>query len=151
MSIIIKDLNTKSDQSNNYIYKDIDLFQIEGTKGKLSVTDIDSIRSSMNNLFLIKRGTRILDPEFGSNLDVYLFEQLNETNAGFLADDVEEILAQEPRIMVDSIDVLIDEDNSQYIVEVKFYAPEISKESLDMSFNLGKDTGVAIDSVKINN
>jgi phage baseplate assembly protein W len=151
MSIIIKDLNTKTDQSNNYLYKDIDLFQIEGTKGKLAVTDFDAVRASMNNLFLIKRGTRILDPTFGSNLDVYLFEQLNETNAGFLADDVEEILTQEPRIMVESIDVVVDEVNNQYVVGVKFYVPELSKESLDLSFVLSKDGGVVIGSDKINN
>lgn len=151
MSIIIKDLNTKTDQNNNYLYRDIDIFQVEGTKGKLAVTDLDSVRASMNNLFLIKRGSRILDPEFGSNLDSYLFEQLTEINAGLLADDVEEILTQEPRVMVDNIHVTTDMANSQYIVEVAFYVPSLSKEALDMSFILNKDNGVAIDSTPINN
>lgn len=92
-----------------------------------------------------------MDPTFGSNLDVYLFEPINDNNARLLADDVEEILEQEKRILVDDIHVTSDMVNSQYIVDIRFYIPSLSKEVLDMSFVVNGDNGVQMQSTPINN
>jgi len=151
MSIVIKDLNIKADSAQSYTYRDIDIFQTGGAKGNLAVTDVNSVRAAIHNLFLVKRGSRILDPTFGSNLDVYLFEPINDNNARLLADDVEEILEQEKRILVDDIHVTSDMINSQYIVDIRFYIPSLSKEVLDMSFVVNGDNGVQMQSTPINN
>lgn len=150
MSIVIRDLNLKAAQSDDYTYSDLDIYQLKGTRNELALKDFDAIRSSINNIFLVKRGSRILDPEFGSNLDIYLFEQINDSNANSLAEDVEEILTQEPRILVESINVTVDEVGGQYIVEIYFYVPSLSKEALNSSFTLSKDNGLVINSLKVN-
>ena len=151
MSIVIRDLNFKTDKAKSYTYQDLDVYQLEGTRNELALSDFDAIRNSINNIFFIKKGTRILDPEFGSDLDFFLFEQINRENAQLLGEAVEEMLTQEPRILVDVIDVQIDSVNNQYIVDVFFAVPTLTNDILNASYVLSRDSGVVINSTKVHN
>jgi phage baseplate assembly protein W len=70
------------------------------------VKDVTDIEQSLNILLSTTLGERVMQPDFGCNLDNYLFDSLNNTLIGFIKDLVTKaILYYEPRIVTESVDV----------------------------------------------
>ena len=149
MSIVIKNLNKI--QKKNFTYQDIDVYQLQGTKGELSISDFDAIRNALNNIFLIRKGSRILHPSFGSNLTMFLFEPMNESTAQMIGESIDNMLRQEPRIIADVITVLPNFNTNSYDINITFIIPSISREQLDANFVFSRDQNNLINSVDINN
>lgn len=79
--------------------------------------DYAAIRNSIFNLFTTIPGQRILNPNFGLNLQRYLFLPINENVARSIGYEIlQGINTFEPRVRVQNIDVKIDEVNQQYLV-----------------------------------
>lgn len=118
---------TKSD----YTYTDLKLdLQLDYTRNneflkKKEIKDIQidydyaAIRNSIYNLVTTVPGQRILNPEYGLNLPKYLFLRISESVALSIGNEVlAGITAFEPRVNVQKINVIADEANQQYIVEL---------------------------------
>ncbi|HVS95062.1 MAG TPA: GPW/gp25 family protein [Puia sp.] len=70
------------------------------------VKDVDDINQSLNILLSTTLGERVMQPNYGCNLENYLFEPLNNTLIGFIRDLVTKaILYYEPRIVTESVEV----------------------------------------------
>lgn len=70
------------------------------------VSDVEDIRQSLEILLSTQLGERILQPEFGSNLNVLLFENLDLSLITLVEDIIEtSILSFESRIDVQNINV----------------------------------------------
>jgi len=70
------------------------------------VSDVEDIEESLQILLSTDLGERVMLPNYGCDLQPYLFEQLNATLIGYLRDRVRNaILFYEPRIQVVSVDV----------------------------------------------
>jgi phage baseplate assembly protein W len=83
------------------------------------VSNEDDIRESLNILLSTSLGERVMQPQYGCNLNDYMFEPLSSSMIGFIKDRVENaILIYESRIVVDKIDVT--DDGSFDLVEGKF-------------------------------
>jgi len=81
--------------------------------------DYAAIRNSIYNLVTTVPGQRILNPEYGLNLPKYLFLRISESVALSIGNEVlAGITAFEPRVTVQKINVIADEANQQYIVEL---------------------------------
>jgi uncharacterized protein len=70
------------------------------------VSDEDDIRQSLHILLSTSLGERVMQPDYGCNLNDYVFEGLSSTTIGYIKERVANaILYYEPRIVVERIDV----------------------------------------------
>jgi len=84
--------------------------QIGNTAFNQSFTIIEQVESNIKNLLLTKKGERVLQPEFGSNLHKLLFDFNNEQMASDIEDDiVNTIAAWIPYVDVD--DIIVEQTN----------------------------------------
>ena len=148
-SIIVQNLSIKNPEEG-YTYRDLNFNHFDTKRDQLAVDDLDSIRNAIHNLFIVKRGSRVRDPEFGSNLDEYIYQYVNEQNARFLAEDIEEILIQEPRIIVVEIIVDMDKPNGIFEVSIVFIVPALSREKIALQLSVGEKVGLELSSYKVN-
>jgi phage baseplate assembly protein W len=94
----------------------IDLPLVSDTQGvfKLNYTTLDQALANAKNLLLTNKGERVMQPEFGCNLQRILFENLTEE----LTLDVETLIRAEfeywlPYIFINELQVTPYEDNNR--------------------------------------
>src|SRR5690606_25809607 len=74
------------------------------------VSNVEDINQSLNILLSTSLGERVMQPEYGCNLEDYLFESLSSTMIGYIKDRVmNSIIYYEPRIRVEKIEVTSDD------------------------------------------
>lgn len=75
-------------------------------------TDIKAINNSIKNIFNTKRGQKLLNPDFGSSLEQYLFEPVTSLGAKAIGDMIYNSISKyEPRITVSKVHVQTFPDN----------------------------------------
>ena len=116
-------------------YKDLNLHQGERFK-TIDVKNFWAINESILNTFLIPKGSRYMNLEFGSELRSFLFEPLNDTTVDLIGDEVERLLGTISEINVLEVELDVIDGNSVNIT-VSFVAPSLSRETLE--FQLGLD------------
>jgi phage baseplate assembly protein W len=90
--------------------------------------DIVAIKNSIKNIFSTRKGQKLLSPDFGSNLEQYLFTPITNVNAQAVGDDIlKTINKYEPRIQVTNVLVDPQADKNQYYVSVSYTFLEIQK------------------------
>lgn len=83
------------------------------------VSNVTDINESLNILLSTSLGERVMQPEYGCNLNDYLFEPLSSSMIGLIKDRVEKaILIYEPRIIANKIEVT--DDGSFDLIEGRF-------------------------------
>lgn len=104
-------------QSKQFISNDI----------KIDINE-NAIKNSIKNCIYTKKGEKVLDPDFGMNLDVYLFEPLSESIGDSIGRKIlSELSQQEPRINILRITVNVNYDNNSYGIMVFYEIPKINK------------------------
>ena len=92
------------------------------------VNDIEDIKQSLNILLSTSLGERIMQPDYGCNLNDYMFEAMNNSLIGIIKHHVETaILFYEPRILVDNVDVAAefsDRIEGRITITVSYTIPE---------------------------
>jgi hypothetical protein len=90
--------------------------------------DIVAIKNSIKNIFSTRKGQKLLSPDFGSNLEQYLFTPITNVNAQAVGDDIlKTINKYEPRIQVTNVLVDPQADKNQYYISVSYTFLEIQK------------------------
>ena len=80
-----------------------------------------AIKNNIINFFLTNPGEIIMNPTFGGGLRNYIFDQIAENTLDFLKQDVEQKLEKYfPAVIVDSLDVLRNDDDNSVIVQLKY-------------------------------
>jgi len=88
--------------------------------------DYAAIRNSIYNILTTVPGQKILNPYFGCNIMQYLFTPMNAVNANLVGTEIYKALtAWEPRIEVERIQVIMDEDNHQYTINMFLRLPKL--------------------------
>ncbi|KKN58212.1 hypothetical protein LCGC14_0554320 [marine sediment metagenome] len=95
---------------------------IDQIKPGTEITDIDLVKRDLLNHFFTMRGERVMRPEFGSIIWNLLFEPFNGTTREAIIADVQSIIAQEPRVELDKLDILEFEHGIRLNIAV-FYVP----------------------------
>ena len=106
------------------IYSDFDLSFTKHpiTKDVSRKTKEYAIVQSLRNLLLTNHYERPFNPRFGSNVRALLFELVDPINATILQTEIVTLLTNhEPRIQIDDLQVIGDEDNNGYNVVLRFY------------------------------
>lgn len=82
--------------------------------------DREAIRQAIFNIINTVKGSRPINPEFGCNLNLYLFEPYNEDTAMKIGKDIQRGINGEPRITPLRIDVIMDDESGGYEVNVVY-------------------------------
>jgi phage baseplate assembly protein W len=92
--------------------------------------DLGAIENSIINIFTTFPGDKILNPNFGLNLNQFLFVPVNFDTAKDIGDTIKnQIRLQENRVKVKLVEVLVDEDNQQYDINLTLAVPFINNNS----------------------
>jgi uncharacterized protein len=92
------------------------------------VSDKDDIKQSLDILLSTSLGERVMQPNYGCNLNDYLFEGLSSSTIGYIKERVaNSILYYEPRIIVEKIEVTADGStdllDGKFIISVEYSIP----------------------------
>lgn len=89
--------------------------------------DLDAIKNSIKNLFTSFPGDKILNPEFGLNLNQFLFRACSKETAMMIGNLINrEIKKQESRVILDKISVEAQVDQQQYNITLLLSVPFIN-------------------------
>lgn len=82
------------------LYKGFSTFN---RRKKFRVTDYDLVKQDLLNHFNIRKGEKLMNPNFGTIIWNMLFEQLTEDVKTAIVDDIKRIAGYDPRINVSNV------------------------------------------------
>jgi phage baseplate assembly protein W len=93
------------------------------------VSDYTDIKESLDILLSTSLGERVMQPDYGCNLNDYMFESLSSTLIGIIKQKVTNaILYYEPRIVAEKVDVTADDSfdliEGKFTVSVEYSIPQ---------------------------
>lgn len=153
MAIKIKSLGvdklTEKSLQGDYLYKDFkfDLSQdvsynnqlnrVEYLKDIAVLYDVEAVKNSVKTALLTSPGDKLLNPTYGIDLRQFLFEPIDEFTAEIIQDIIETKLPDsEPRITVNYIEVIADEDNNTYNINLQIDVPSLNIRGLSIKSEL---------------
>jgi len=104
------------------IWKDIDISLDMKTSGDINdMTDEQAVKNSLINIFQTLRGERRMLPTFATSLHNYLFEQLDETTAYAIGNELYNVVQMwDDRIEITDLLVFPNHDKNLYEITVSF-------------------------------
>lgn len=75
---------------------------LDSTK-KYKLTDFDLVKRDLQNHFAIRRGEKLMNPEFGTIIWDMLFEPMSDETKNIIMQDVKKIIANDPRIAAKNV------------------------------------------------
>lgn len=105
---------------------------------KFRLTGIELIKRDLLNHFSIRKGEKLMNPNFGSIVWNTLFEPLTDDVKKAILDDVKQVVSYDPRIQVN--EVLLDDYDYGLQIQVSLnYLPDSTTHTID--FFLNKQSG----------
>lgn len=111
---------------------------IDQTK-KFRLVDLDLVKRDLLNHFQIRKGEKLMNPNFGSIIWSTLYEPLDEPTKKVILDDVKKIVSYDPRLAVDQV-ILQELDNGLQIQISLTYIPTNMTSVMNLTFD--RDSGV---------
>lgn len=100
----------------------------------VTLTDADLIKRDLINHFYIRRGEKLMNPNFGTIIWDSLFEPFTEQLKTAIVDDVTRIARYDPRLSVDQI--LVDQYEHGILIELRLmYVATNEIETLKLMFD----------------
>ena len=103
--------------------------------------DEQAIRNSIYNCVYTKPGEKVLNPDFGINLDQFLFEPATKSRGEYIGRYIlSKLSSMERRIIINKIKVTVNEDINTYNILVMYEIPSLKKNTstdilLESKFN----------------
>lgn len=92
----------------------------------------NAIKNAVKNCIYTKKGEKVLDPEFGMDIEKYLFDPLSEERGDSIARKIlSDLSNQEPRINILKIKVNVNYDDNSYGIMIIYEIPKINKKIND--------------------
>jgi phage baseplate assembly protein W len=101
---------------------------------KFRVIDFELVKQNLYNHFNIRKGEKLMQPNFGSNIWNMLFEPLTEETRQIIVDDVRAVAGYDPRVNVSNVLVTQFDHGIQLVVELS-YIPNNQLETLVLNFD----------------
>jgi len=108
-------------------------------KKKFSLTDYALAKQDLMNYFQIRKGSKLMQPTFGTIIWEQLFEPLNETTRDIITGDIKKIVAYDPRLRVNQINVT-EQTNGIQIQLSLTYIPSNQAETILLNFDKASTT-----------
>ena len=145
MANLLSRFNKEVIGSDNTIYDY--LAKITASGDFKRVKNIDVIITSWNNILMTPRRTFVLDPEYGSDLHLILFEPVDETTVERIKTEVESrIRLYDDRATIEDIEVSLNSNRKGFTVNI-FVEYEGETKTLSVKFDdstVIKQQGAAI-------
>jgi phage baseplate assembly protein W len=101
---------------------------------KFRATDIDLVKQDLLNHFSIRKGEKLMQPNFGSIIWSLLFEPLDDTVNQLIVDDVTRIVGYEPRLGITNITITPQDYGIQIELDL-IYIPTDQTTQLSLTFD----------------
>lgn len=101
---------------------------------KFRLTDLDLIKRDLLNHFSIRKGEKLMNPEFGSIIWNTLFEPLTADVKALIVEDIQRVVRYDPRVRIDNVLV----DQFEYGLQVQLeltFLPDNLSDVLSFQFN----------------
>jgi phage baseplate assembly protein W len=106
---------------------------------KYSLTDFDLVKRDLMNYFRIRKGEKLMQPEFGTIIWSLLFEPLTEDTQQAITDDINRIISYDPRLAVGQVQVL--QQTNGFLVQLTLsFIPTNQVETLSLNFDQSQNT-----------
>lgn len=84
-------------------------------------TNVDAVKMALRNLILTNKYERLRNPEFGGNIQKYLFENIDRSLAIDIENDIKYLIRNyEPRVRLIQVKATPDEDNNALNIRIIF-------------------------------
>ena len=84
-------------------------------------TTQDAIRNNLINFFLTNKGDIYLNPNFGANLRIFIFEQISSNSMNDLKETVQSLISQYfINIKVDNLNILQSPDTNEVTIQLYY-------------------------------
>jgi phage baseplate assembly protein W len=128
--------STGNSNTSAFTYKG---FSSQETTASFKLYDIDLVKQDIINHFYIRKGEKLMNPDFGTVIWDLLFEQFTEEVKKLITADVEQIINYDPRIAING--VIIDSTDMGIRIEADItYIPFNINEK--MSFNFDRENKI---------
>ena len=94
-------------------------FSTIGRNRKFRLTDFELIKQDLINHFSIRKGEKLMQPEFGTIIWNVIHEPFTEELKSIIAADVKSVVTYDPRIAIDQIIVREYEQGIQIEIDVR--------------------------------
>lgn len=109
-------------------------FSTIGQTKKFRLTDLDLIKRDLLNHFSIRKGEKLMNPEFGSIIWNTLFEPLTADVKALIVGDIQRIVSYDPRVRIDN--VLVDQFDYGLQIQLELtFLPDNLSDVLSLRFN----------------
>jgi phage baseplate assembly protein W len=100
------------------------------------LTDLELAKQDLKNHFNIRKGEKWTNPEFGSNLPLYVFQPLDDQTLYLIEQDVSDVVTFDPRFELMEKNVIVVHDAGEVTVSIKLmYLPTTTATDLILKFD----------------
>jgi phage baseplate assembly protein W len=101
---------------------------------KYSLTDFVLAKQDLINYFQIRKGEKLMQPEFGTIIWDMLFEPLNDETQQVITNDITRIVGYDPRLSVGQ--VAVSQQDRGFLIEISLtYIPTDQSELIALNFD----------------
>jgi len=92
---------------------------VDRTK-KFRITDQELVKRDLLNHFSIRKGEKLMNPNFGTIIWNVIYDQLTEELKSAIIADVNAIISYDPRISVDNVNIIEYENGIMLEISVRY-------------------------------
>jgi phage baseplate assembly protein W len=116
-------------------------FSSKESNSGFKIFDIDIVKQDIVNHFNIRKGEKLMNPEFGTIIWDILFEQFTPEIRNLVVKDVETIINYDPRISINSIGVDTTDQGIRVQADITYLPFNVNEK---MTFDFDKNNGLII-------
>lgn len=125
-------------KASSVIFSDVNL-DVNTESSLELVYNEDAINKSIVNILGTRKGSRVFRRRFGSFVNDILFDPMDSTSVSRLKREIIDAIGEwEPRIIMNSAEVLPDYPNQRYFVELNYRIPSLGNKAVTINFNLSR-------------
>lgn len=106
---------------------------------KFRITDMELVKQDLLNHFSIRKGEKLMQPNFGSIIWSLLFEPMDDFVNQQIIDDVTRIVSYDPRLGLQNITIVTQDYGLQIELDL-IYIPTNQITTLNMQFDANSDS-----------
>lgn len=101
-----------------------------------SMSGLELAKQDLMNHFYIRKGEKWTDPTFGCDLELYVFEPLDNITQNAINEEVYRVVSYDPRFEVVDSNIRVEQDAHTVTVSVKLnYLPTTTATDLQIKFD----------------
>jgi phage baseplate assembly protein W len=106
---------------------------------RFGITDFELAKRDLLNYFNIRKGEKLMQPNFGTIIWSLLFEPLTDGIQQAITEDITKIVGYDPRLRVGQVAVL--QQTNGFLVQLTlYYVPTNQVENIDLTFEQNAKT-----------